>query len=139
MILIVIWKIQSPDNMFKLFKYKKELKCLHINARSMISKIDELRFIVNELKIDCLAISETWLDSCIANHEINIPHMCLFRNDRNRNGGTALYVNQNLNPKNLNVPMKTCCTFVKICCGICTYIVGLKSTTLIIIIKSTAK
>ena len=79
--------------MFKFFKYKKGLKCLHINARSMISKIDELRFIVNELKIDCLALSEIWLGSCIANHEINIPHMYLFRNDRNRNGGgTALYV-----------------------------------------------
>ena len=110
-------EVSVPDNMFKLFKYKKGLnQCL--------LKLVELRFIVNELKIDCLAVSETWLDSCITNHEINIPHMYLFRNDRNRNGGgTALYVNQNLNPKSLNVPMKTCCTFVKIYCGICTYIV----------------
>ena len=95
-----------PDNFFKLFKYKEGLKCLHINARSMISKIDELRFIVNELNIDCLAIRETWLDSPIENHEINMPYMCLFRNDRNQNGGeTSLDVNQNLNPKSLNVPI----------------------------------
>ena len=76
---------------------------MHINIRSILPKIDELQHIVHYYSIDCLSVNETLLNSSIPDGEISIKGFCLFRNDRDRNGGgVALYINENLSPCMIN-------------------------------------
>ena len=71
----------------------------HINIRSLLPKIDEIRYIVTSINIDCLSINESMLSSSISDSEVEIPGFYVFRNDRNRNGGgVVLYVKDYLSP-----------------------------------------
>ena len=55
-------------------------------------KMDQLSFIINELQIDILGISETKLNSTVNDHELHI------RKDRvtDRGGGIAIYIRSNI-------------------------------------------
>jgi hypothetical protein len=65
----------------------------HINVRSLLPKIEEIRYLLHSGKIDVLCITETWLDETIFGHEVDCQGYTLFRNDRNRHGGgVAIYV-----------------------------------------------
>ena len=91
------------DNIVDL-KNAKGFKIVQINCRSILNKIDEIRYRFNG--IDILACSETWLNDSIPNHMIEIPGMDLFRWDRHngiingvskiRGGGVACYVSKKL-------------------------------------------
>ena len=63
---------------------KNGLHCKHLNARSLLPKISEIKIISSETKSSIFAISESWLDDSITNCEIAIPGFSLIRNDRNR-------------------------------------------------------
>jgi hypothetical protein len=66
---------------------------LHINVRSLLPKIDEIRFIAKYCLIDCLSINESMLAPVIFDCEVSIDDFSLFRTDRDRNGGgVALYI-----------------------------------------------
>ncbi len=41
----------------------KDIKILHLNARSLVKKINEMRIIFNKSMPDLLCISESWLNS----------------------------------------------------------------------------
>ena len=95
---------QSP---FQCIQSNKGLHFLHLNARSVISKLTDLRRIVKESQTSVLAISESWLDSSITDEEIKIDGYSLIRGDRNRNGGgVCLYIKNNI-PHNRRMDLNT--------------------------------
>ena len=77
--------------------HKQNFKILSTNARSIISKVDELKAVAIDIKPDVIAITETWTNSSITDYELNIPGYKLqSRNDRTdtaggRGGGILLY------------------------------------------------
>ena len=78
-------------------KRGKGLTMIHLNIRSLLKNIEELRMFINEYKADVVTLSETWLDKDILDKEININQYNLERKDRNRNGGgTAIYIQERL-------------------------------------------
>ena len=62
---------------------------VHLNARSLLQHIDELRLIFSKVFPPIIAISETWLDNSIKDSEMAIPNYSVERLDRkdNRRGG----------------------------------------------------
>ena len=64
-----------------------------LNVNSLIAKIDEIRLLVQNEKIDILAINETKIDHKIEDRRISLEDFSLCRYDRSRQGGgVALYV-----------------------------------------------
>ena len=83
-----------PD--YKCFE-KKGLHFIHVNTRSLLPKIDELRILARQTNTACLCISETWLDDTIFDSEIRIDNYTVRRNDRNRQGGgVCMYIRRDL-------------------------------------------
>lgn len=77
------------------------LKCLFINARGLLSKIDILRVCAMEEKLDLIGVAETFLTEDICEAEIAITGFKVFRKDRHlvklgKGGGVVLYVKTDL-------------------------------------------
>ena len=79
----------------------KGLKIVHLNVRSLLKKIDQVRLIIEDSGINILTISETWLQSHLNNSLVAIEGFQSFRLDRNckrrsgstkRGGGLISYV-----------------------------------------------
>jgi exonuclease III len=80
------------------------LKCMHINIRSILPKMDELKAIVLDQNVDILSVNETNLDSTVPDSEIAIDGYNIFRCDLTRiSGGVLLYVKQEYNAKPVNL------------------------------------
>ena len=60
---------------------KKGLHLIHINVRSLVPKLSELRHLLGETKAAVLAISESWLDETIGDNEIHIDGYSVLRRD----------------------------------------------------------
>ena len=76
---------------------KKQLSVIHVNAHSLLCHHDDVATLLMTKRPHILALSETWLDSSVADQEIHFPGYCLFRSDRNRyGGGVAIYCVENL-------------------------------------------
>ena len=91
------------DKTWELLK-TRGLHFCHLNINSLLSKIDELRDIINYIRPAILGITESKLDSSVTNAEVNINGYSIIRNDRNRNGGgVACYIRNDLcfNIKNM--------------------------------------
>jgi hypothetical protein len=89
---------QSQYNIFN----KRGLHFLHLNTRSLLPKIDELRIIARKTKAAFLGLTETWLDDTISDNEISIQNYNIIRKDRNRHGGgVCIYIRSDLafNPR----------------------------------------
>ena len=71
----------SIQNFYQLGK-AKGFKVLHLNIRSLLKKIDQLRVILEPSNIDIFTISETWLHPKIENHLINVQGYTAYRLDR---------------------------------------------------------
>ena len=81
---------------FDCFK-NKGLHFIHINARSLISKSEEIRLLVKAWNPAVLAISESWLDSSVNDSEITIQGYLCDRKDSNRQGGgVSLFIREDL-------------------------------------------
>ena len=52
---------------------------IHLNVRSLLPKLEELKFYLTNKKIQIFSVNETWLDSSIAHSEIAIPGFNIFR------------------------------------------------------------
>ena len=74
---------------FNIFQ-KRGLHFIHINANSILSKIEEVKIIAHRTKAAVIGISESKLDETVLNGEILIPGYTILRSDRNRNGGGVL-------------------------------------------------
>ena len=82
--------IASLEDVVKL----RGLKCVHQNIRSLVKKVDEIRYIISKLKsgIHVLTLTESWLSSSITDAEISIPGYNIHRKDRgSKGGGVVIY------------------------------------------------
>ena len=87
----------NPDEQFFDCFKRKGLHFIHINIRSLISKLSEIKILANNSSAAVIAISETWLDSSVTDAEININGYTVIRADRNREGGgVCMYIKNNL-------------------------------------------
>ena len=78
--------------LFDCFK-KRDLHFVHLNIRSILPKIDQLREFVRCNKPAILGLTETWCDNSISESEISLPNYICYRNDRNRVGsGVCVFV-----------------------------------------------
>ena len=70
------------------------LKIAHLNVRSILNKMDDVRSLAHNKRFDIFTFSETWLNPSIKDFEVHIPGYTLVRQDRTgkRGGGTAIYV-----------------------------------------------
>ena len=67
----------------------------HINAQSLIPKLDEIKLLIENEDLDILCISETWLQPNILNDLISIKNYNVFRNDNplnSRGSGACIIV-----------------------------------------------
>ena len=67
---------------FYEFSRAKGLKIVHLNIRSLLPKIEQIRTLLSQYKIDIMTISETWLNSYIDDKLIAILGYTLLRQDR---------------------------------------------------------
>lgn len=67
------------------------LKVVHINIRSILSKIDLLKDFLLEADYDIVAVGETWLNDNISDDVIYIEGYRVLRLDRGRGGGVCIY------------------------------------------------
>ena len=83
----------NNSDMFKTFQ-SKGIHVLHMNARSMMNKMDEIRLLAINTSATVIGITETWLDDSVVDSEVSIPNFSLVQKDRNRNGGgVAIFIN----------------------------------------------
>lgn len=61
---------------------KFQLNLHHINVRSLVRKVDDIKFYLSTNRCDVLAISETWLDGKIKTTNVNINGYKFIRRDR---------------------------------------------------------
>lgn len=84
------------EDCFKIFN-EKGLHFLHLNARSLLPKISELKLIALKSKAAIISISETWLDDSVTDAEINIENYSVVRLDRSRiGGGVCMFIRNDL-------------------------------------------
>ena len=74
-------------------KYKG-LNVVHLNIRSIIYKLDQIKMIISQAKIDILCLTESWLNPNITDLEPSIEGYKIFRQDRinKRGGGILIYI-----------------------------------------------
>ncbi|CAB3986328.1 Hypothetical predicted protein, partial [Paramuricea clavata] len=79
---------------------EKGLRICHLNIRSLVNKIDEIRVFCETHKPHVLCLNETWLDTSIADGEIQLDGYSHIRRDKTRHqGGVLVYIASNLNFK----------------------------------------
>ena len=70
---------------------KEEIKCVCLNARSIINKTNELNIIVDDIKPHIgglIGITESWANNDITYAELGLDGYAIFRKDRmGRRGG----------------------------------------------------
>ena len=73
---------------------KSEMKCMCLNARSIINKKTELNIMVDDIKPHIIGITESWANNDITNAELGLEGYVMFRKDRigRRGGGVLLYI-----------------------------------------------
>ena len=66
----------------------------HLNARSMVNKMDDITLLIQDKSFDTFTVSETWLNPAILDSEVNLSGYTLVRHDRSnkRGGGTAIFI-----------------------------------------------
>lgn len=76
-----------------LAKQNNGLKICHLNAQSLVSKMDEFRFIFENSDLHVICVSETWLNKSIVDTMVAMNGFNMHRADRDDGyGGVAIYV-----------------------------------------------
>lgn len=92
----------------ELLKQSKGQKLVHLNIRSLLANIEEVRSDLLDGSIDIVALSETWLHSQCSDSLLQVPNYNLFRHDRltkvpngktKRGGGIAVYIKTDFDVK----------------------------------------
>ena len=75
---------------------KEEIKCVCLNARSIINKKDELNIMVDDIQPHIIGITESWANNDIT--ELGLEGYAMFRKDiiGRRGGGVLLYTNDTI-------------------------------------------
>ena len=98
--------VSSQSNIFSKLKYKlrkhKGLNIVHLNVRSLLPKMDEIIWMCDFLNLDVICISESWLNTNIANEDMTIEGYSSLRKDRTdkNGGGVVIYIKNTINFKN---------------------------------------
>lgn len=72
----------------------------HINAQSLLPKLDEFRLLFECSGIDAICISETWFNPHINDNIYKLNGYRIYRSDRVSNGGgVAIYIRDNIASK----------------------------------------
>ena len=73
---------------------KEEIKCVCLNARSIINTKDELNIMVDDIKPHIIGITESRANNDITDAELGQEGYAMFRKDRmgRRGGGVLLYI-----------------------------------------------
>ena len=89
---------ENTHNMIRvLCNIRKGLRVCHINAQSMIRKIDEFRYLFEKSGIEIICVSESWLTKTFSDVFIGLSGYKVFRADRDSpGGGVAMFVRSNL-------------------------------------------
>ena len=61
---------------------KEEIKCVRLNARSILNKKDELNIMVDDIKPHIIGITESWANNDITDAELGLEGYAMFRKDR---------------------------------------------------------
>ena len=61
---------------------KSEIKCVCLNARSIINKKTELNIMVDDIKPHIIGITESWANKDITNAKLGLEGYVMFRKDR---------------------------------------------------------
>ena len=69
-----------------------------LNARSIINKKTELNIMVDDIKLNIIGITESWVTNDITHAELGLEGYVMFRKDRigRRGGGVLLYIKDNI-------------------------------------------
>ena len=62
-------------------------KVAHLNVRSVVSKMNSIRQFLSENIVHIFTVSESWLNSSIADSESSVSGYSVLRNDRTDRGG----------------------------------------------------
>ena len=68
----------------------KGMHFIHVNASSLLPKLDEIGHLASTSKAAVIAVSETWLDTSIQDCEVGLTGYYIYRRDRDRHGGVCL-------------------------------------------------
>ena len=91
----------DPISTLELLGGAKGLKLVHLNVRSLVKKIDQIRVLLEGATIDVVTFSETWLAHHLNSQIIHLEGYKSFRLDRasktkkkgkKRGGGLITYV-----------------------------------------------
>ena len=74
------------------------LSVLHLNVRSLLGKMDQLRLLCERNGANIITLSETWLNKDIDDSEIELPGYSIIRRDRSERtgGGVIIYIRDGL-------------------------------------------
>ncbi len=71
----------------------KGIKFGHLNIRSLVSKIDDFRYMCGT-NFDIISVNETYCDNTVSDNEVRLDGFNVLRKDRNRGGGgVAVFIN----------------------------------------------
>ena len=77
----------------------KGFKLVHMNVRSITKKIDQLKTMLHDVKLDVITMSESWLNNSVSSNSLLLNNYVMFRQDRNlsvvskkRGGGLLTYI-----------------------------------------------
>ena len=113
----------SYKNTYNVLKNVDGLKFMHITT--LLPKIDEIKHLLIDLKVDIISLNETRLDKRINVACLNIDGYSLYRNDRDRHGGgVALYIRETLSLDKYEFDYKCESLWVKFKVNSKLYIVG---------------
>ena len=73
-------------------------KCVCLNARSIVNKINELNIMVKDIDPHIIGITESWATTDISDAELGMTGYVVFRKDRlgRRGGGVILYIKESI-------------------------------------------
>ena len=87
------------------------IKCVCLNARSIINKKTELNIMVDDIKLHIIGITESWANNDITNAELGLEGYVMFRKDiiGRRGGGVLLYIKDTIPAYEVQLQEKADC------------------------------
>ena len=92
------------------------IKCVCLNARSIINKKTELNIMVDDIKPHIIGITESWANNDITDAELGLEGYVMFRKDRmgRRGGGVLLYIKETIPAYEVQLQEEADCLMVQL-------------------------
>ena len=96
---------------------KVEIKCVCLNARSILNKKNELDIMVDEIKPHITGITELWVNNYITDAELGLEGYVMFRKDimGRRGGGVLLYIKETIPAYEVHIQDEADCKEIMWC------------------------